>query len=260
MHMYILYIYSNTGVVIAITSYLIRHYDPYYYPIGRTRLEPVAITITAAIMGTAALQIITTSIEDIITDSANPNINAFSATIIVLTVILKGILFVLCYQVDNPSVRTLATDHRNDVASNIAALIFGLLGTYVINILDPIGALLLAFYIIFNWILVGREQLINLVGHRADRRLISKIIFITMEHSEKILKVDTVRAYTFGVNYLVEVHIVLNPGMVLEESHDIGESLQLTLESMKEVERAFVHCDFETEHSPSTEHILPSPD
>ena len=208
-------------------------------------------------MGTAALQIVTTSVEEIATGSSNPNINFFSGSIIALTVVLKGILFVLCCQVDSPSVQALATDHRNDVASNIATLVFGLLGTYVLKILDPVGALLLSFYIIINWVLVGREQLINLIGHRADRRFISKITYIAKEHHENILKVDTVRAYTFGINYLVEVHIVLSPDMKLQQSHDIGESLQLKLESLKEVERAFVHCDFEYNHQPQSEHILP---
>lgn len=235
-----------------------RHYDPFHYPIGRTRLEPVAITITAAIMGTATLQIITTSVEEIATNSANPNINFFSGAIIGLTIVLKGILFVLCVKVDSASVQALATDHRNDVASNIATLIFGLLGTYVVGVLDPIGALLLSIYIIVNWVLVAREQMINLIGHRADRRFISKITYIAKEHNEKILQVDTVQAYTFGINYLVEVHIVLSPEMKLQESHDIGESLQLKLESLKEVERAFVHCDFEYIHNPEMEHILPN--
>ena len=237
-----------------------RHYDPFHYPIGRTRLEPVAITITAAIMGTASLQIATTSIEEIATGSANPNINFFSGTIIGLTILLKGTLFLLCFQVDSASVKALATDHRNDVASNIAALLFGLLGTYLLKVLDPIGALLLSFYIIINWILVGREQMINLIGHRADRRFISKITYIAKEHDQSILKVDTVQAYTFGINYLVEVHIVLSPDTVLQKSHDIGESLQLKLESLKEVERAFVHCDFEYNHQPDSEHILPQND
>ncbi len=248
----------SSGAVIAITSYLMRHYDPFHYPIGRTRLEPVAITITAAIMGTAALQIVTTSVEEIVTRSADPNINFFSGAIIGLTILLKGTLFLLCYQVDSASVKALATDHRNDVASNIATLVFGLLGTYVLKILDPIGALLLSFYIIFNWVLVGREQLINLIGHRADRRFISKITYIAKEHHDGILKVDTVRAYTFGINYLVEVHVVLHPDTKLKESHDVEESLQLKLEGLKEVERAFVHCDFEYNHQPQTEHILPT--
>jgi hypothetical protein len=36
----------------------------------------------------------------------------------------------------------------------------------------------------------------------------------------------------------------------LWESHDIGESLQIKLEKLVNVERAFVHVDYETSHKP----------
>lgn len=246
-----------SGAAIAISSYLIKRYDRFHYPIGRNRLEPVAIVITAAVMGTAALQIITSAIENLAGGNVNPRINVFSGAIIVLTVVFKGILYILCKQVQNPSVQALAVDHRNDIVSNLAALVFGLLGTYVYANVDPIGAILLSFYIIINWILVGYEQLKNLVGHTADRRFLSKLTWIAANHDKRIETVDTVRAYTFGVNYLVEVDVQLSPDMALQQAHDIGESLQQKLESLDEVERAFVHLDFETIHSPSTEHKLP---
>ena len=245
------------GAVIGVSSYLIKRYNRYHYPTGRNRLEPVAIIITAAVMGTAALQIITKAIEDIAEDTIDPNINLFSGLIIALTVLLKGILYILCQQSSNPSVKTLAVDHRNDVVSNLATLIFGLLGTYVYKLLDPIGAILMAIYIIINWIIAGYVQVKNLVGRTAKRRFLNMLTWIAANHHKSIEAVDTVRAYTFGVNYLVEVDIQLAPDMQLQEAHDIGESLQQKLESLDEVERAFVHLDFETLHSPTIEHKLP---
>ncbi len=83
------------------------------------------------------------------------------------------------------------------------------------------------------------------------------LTWIAANHDRRTETVDTVRAYTFGVNYLVEVHIQLSPRMPLQEAHDIGGSLQQKLESLDEVERAFVHLDFETFHSPAEEHKLP---
>lgn len=140
---------------------------------------------------------------------------------------------------------------------NLATLLFGLLGTYVHPIIDPAGAILLAIYIIINWILVAYEQVKNLVGHMADRRFITKLTWISTHHDNRIKSVDTVRAYTFGVNYLVEVHIELPADMPLEVAHDIGEGLQLKIEKLDKVERAFVHLDFETLHSPLAEHKHP---
>ena len=246
-----------SGAVIAVTSYLIRQYNQFYYPIGRNRLEPVAIIVTASVMGTATLQIITSATDSISRNEVDPQIHIFSGVIIALTVVLKGLLFILCRQVRNPSVQTLAVDHRNDVASNIATLLFGLIGTYVFKLVDPIGAILLAIYIIINWVLVGYAQLKNLVGHTADRRFLSKLTWIAANHDKRIMTVDTVRAYTFGINYLVELHIQLPPSMPLQEAHDIGESLQQKVESLDEIERAFVHLDHEIDHCPLEEHKLP---
>ena len=49
--------------------------------------------------------------------------------------------------------------------------------------------------------------------------------------------------------------IVLPRDMPLREAHDIGESLTLELEKAVDgVERAFVHLDFESTHSPMIEH------
>ena len=42
--------------------------------------------------------------------------------------------------------------------------------------------------------------------------------------------------------------------MPLKETHDIGEALQLSLETFSEVERAHVHVDYEYQHGPNTEH------
>ncbi|KAL8232011.1 hypothetical protein R6Q57_001789 [Mikania cordata] len=71
-------------------------------------------------------------------------------------------------------------------------------------------------------------------------------------HHKAIRHIDTVRAYTFGSHYFVEVDIVLPSDMPLQTARDIGESLQEKLELLPEIERAFVHLDFEYSHK--TEH------
>ncbi|KAG4402604.1 hypothetical protein GLYMA_02G237567v4 [Glycine max] len=72
----------------------------------------------------------------------------------------------------------------------------------------------------------------------------------------QIKRIDTVRAYTFGVLYFVEVDTELPEDLPLKEAHAIGESLQIKLEKLPEVERAFVHLDFECDHKP--EHSISS--
>jgi len=49
---------------------------------------------------------------------------------------------------------------------------------------------------------------------------------------------------------LKQVDIELPEELPLKEAHTIGETLQNKIEKLPEVERAFVHLDFECEHKP----------
>lgn len=88
------------------------------------------------------------------------------------------------------------------------------------------------------------------------RKITQKIINLSVDLFlfSRFPQVDTVRAFHFGCNFLVEVDIVLPSNMPLREAHDIGESLQHRLESLADVERAFVHLDYESTHHPHSEH------
>jgi divalent metal cation (Fe/Co/Zn/Cd) transporter len=69
-----------------------------------------------------------------------------------------------------------------------------------------------------------------------------------------ITAIDTVRAYHSGPRMIVEVDVVMDPDATLRATHDVAEELQMKLESLPDVERAYVHIDYETSHKP--EHNL----
>lgn len=52
----------------------------------------------------------------------------------------------------------------------------------------------------------------------------------------------------------LQVDIELPEDLPLIEAHAIGESLQIKIEQLEEVERAFVHLDYECDHKP--EHTI----
>jgi hypothetical protein len=57
----------------------------------------------------------------------------------------------------------------------------------------------------------------------------------------------TARGHAAGYDIAGEAHGFcrnLSPATVLQESHDISEPLQMKLEKLPYVERAFVHCDY----------------
>jgi divalent metal cation (Fe/Co/Zn/Cd) transporter len=148
-------------------------------------------------------------------------------------------------------VKILAQDHLNDVMFNTTGVLFGILGART-NYwwLDPAGAIFIAVFIFRSWAITATEHIRLIVGVSAEPHLLNHLAYVAMTHDERILQVDTVKAYHSGDLVFVEVDIMLDPTTPLDISHDIGESLQEKIETLPEVDRAFVHIDYETTHKP----------
>ena len=153
-------------------------------------------------------------------------------------------------RVKDETVQVLARDHLNDVFMNALGIMGAVLGDRVASWIDPLTAIILAAYITRVWGATAYEHIIAMVGLSADPYYLQKLTFLSANHHPSILQVDTVRAYTFGKRLFAEVDLVLPGEMTLRDAHDIGESLQEKIESLPEIERAFVHLDYETNHRP----------
>ncbi|CAF2140102.1 unnamed protein product [Rotaria magnacalcarata] len=267
-----------SSVILFWATRAIKRRDPFMYPQGRTRLEPISIIILSVIMCSASIQVISESLQTTMDDVqmlrkypsnsseyVHPiNMTAFPVSIMGITIGLKLILFLLCSRESSETLNALAQDHRNDVFSNAMALVCGILGFMAkknpirypsaLVLTDPIGAILISVYIVITWIRQANQQVKRLTGHTATPEFLQQITWIAFHHSLLILKIDTVRAFHFGTHFLVEVDIVLPEDMSLKEAHDIGEDLQQKIEKIPEVERAFVHLDYEFYHKASDEH------
>jgi hypothetical protein len=62
------------------------------------------------------------------------------------------------------------------------------------------------------------------------------------------------RAYHAGEKYYVEVDVIMDQDLPLKIAHDVSQSLQRKLEGLGDVERAFVHVDYEDDHDINEEH------
>ena len=242
-----------SGFVIFFTSILQKRNEPYLYPAGKRRIEPLGVIIFATAMFVATFNLVVEAVQTM-ADGGNDDLDITIVTlgIIAATVAAKVILFVFCYSLRSLSTScdALAVDHRNDVISNTFGLAFAVMGQQVYWMLDPLGALLIAAYLMYNWWQTGAEQVGILSGKSASNAFISKVTYLCWNHHRKIMQIDTVKAYYVSDSFLVQVDIVLPAEMSVKESHDIAESLQFKIESLPEVERCFVHIDYETSHAP----------
>lgn len=108
----------------------------------------------------------------------------------------------------------------------------------------------IAVYTIGTWARTVMENVWSLIGRTAPPDFLAKLTYLIWNHHSEVKHIDTVKAYTFGSHYFVEVDIVLPKDMPLHQAHNIGETLQEKIEQLPEVERAFVHIDFEYSHKP----------
>jgi hypothetical protein len=150
-------------------------------------------------------------------------------------------------QLADPTLEALSQDHYNDVLSNGVAAVALILSLYSPQLwfLDPFGAILISLYIIYSWYHTGKEQIEQLTGKSAPDDFIDELLELA-EHFDERMLVDTCRAYHFGPKFLVELEVVLPKHTLLVESHDLGMELQYEIEGREEVERCFVHIDYET--------------
>jgi cation diffusion facilitator family transporter len=158
-------------------------------------------------------------------------------------------------KVSDPTLEALAQDHWNDALSNLVAAgaLFAALIAPDLWFLDPIGAILISLYIIYSWYETGKEQIEQLTGKSAPDEFIDELSCLASNFDSRMI-VDVVRAYHFGPKFLVELEVVLPKDTLLFESHDLGMELQYEIEAKEEVERCFVHIDYE--QRPYDEHVV----
>lgn len=241
------------GGILWFTHLSMTNINIYKYPIGKLRVQPVGIIIFAAIMATLGFQILVQAVEELVKDKASDKMTTdqliWLFTIMLSATFVKLALWLYCRTSGSDIVRAYAKDHYFDVITNVVGLAAAVLGDKVLWWIDPAGAIVLAIYTITNWSGTVLENAVSLVGQSATPEVLQKLTYLVIRHP-KVKRIDTVRAYTFGVLYFVEVDIELPEELPLKEAHTIGETLQIKLEKLPEVERAFVHLDYECEHKP----------
>ncbi|XVE99000.1 hypothetical protein REPUB_Repub03eG0158200 [Reevesia pubescens] len=242
-----------SGFILWFTAHAMKTPNHFRYPIGKKRMQPVGIIVFASVMATLGLQILLESVRELIAKShheINHKQEVWMIGIMVFVTVVKFVLMVYCRQFKNEIIRAYAQDHLFDVITNSIGLATAVLAIHFRWWIDPTGAIIIAIYTMGTWARTVIENVWSLIGRTAPPDFLAKLTYLIWNHHEEIQHIDTVRAYTFGSHYFVEVDVVLPEDMLLSKAHNIGEKLQEKLEQLPEVERAFVHIDFEFTHRP----------
>eukprot|EP00891_Asterochloris_glomerata_P000292 jgi/Astpho2/292/fgenesh1_pg.00010_%23_53_t len=222
------------------------------FPIGKTRLECIGVILCAVIMSIATFQVITESLQALyagILHNDPPEVDAGLWMLLILGVatVVKLFLYFCCQALSAKSsiMLALAEDHRNDVMSNIVAIIGAAVAANFKRLwwFDPALAITISIYIIYSWAKISKGQVDKILGKGAPPEFIEEVRELSLRHHCD-LEVDVIRGFHFGSRFLVEIEIILPAQMTVQESHDIALLLQHKVEALPDVERAHVHVDY----------------
>lgn len=224
------------------------------YPVGKSRVGTVGILVFSVLMSCCALYIIIQCVMALLAHDVSSPPTYTAIGIMIGTIVVKFVMAVVYYCIGHPFTKTLAEDHRNDVLTNSLGLFMFWGGSYLGWWMDSTGGILLSCFILVSWLFNALENAKMLLGETAPPEIVRALTYLAAHHHPLILAVEQVIAFQVGPQYFAELHIIVPGHVPLEVAHWIGESLQLKVERVPEIERAWVHVDCESHNE--NEHVL----
>ncbi|RFU74424.1 cation diffusion facilitator 1 [Trichoderma arundinaceum] len=239
-------------LALILSNRAISRVDPRRFPAGKARLETVGNIVFCFLMSAVALIIIAFSAKELASGDGAKNFHLASVISVCAAFATKFCLFLYCWSLKDKysQVNILWQDHRNDLLVNGFGILTSVGGAKLEWWIDPMGAILLSLFTSGIWLYTAFNEFMLLVGVVAPLDMQQLITYVCLTHSDAIEGIDTVRVYHSGPRLIAEVDIVMDPLRTLMDTHDVAEELQFKLESLPDIERAYVHIDYETTHKP----------
>jgi cation diffusion facilitator family transporter len=243
-----------SNVTLIVTNRAVKRVDPNRFPSGKARLETVGNIVFCFLMTAVSFILIAFSIRELV-ENKQAEVNSFhfpSVIAVATAFVTKLVLFLYCWALKDKysQINILWQDHRNDLFINGFGILTSVGGSKLKWWIDPMGAIILSCLISCIWLHTAFSEFLLLVGVNASVEIQQLITYVCLTHAPDIEGIDTVRVYHSGPRLIAEVDVVMNPARSLRDTHDVAEELQIKLESLPDVERAYVHVDYETTHKP----------
>lgn len=208
------------------------------HPYGHSQLESIGAVVVGAFVITTAIAIFwdaVNTVYDLVlgqSSFAGGSIAALAAA--VLTVLLKIILSVytrnMAEVTENPSVGALASDHRNDVLSALAAVIGIMLGRMGYFWVDPLAGALVALIILKTGIEILRESTSDLMDTQPGESLRNQIKKL-LDPLPQVLEIEEIHAHRFGPYLLMNITICIPGELSVSEGDRIATRVENTLKN-----------------------------
>ena len=200
------------------------------HPYGHGKAEPLAAAVVATVLIIAAVMIVIGAIRDIITPHNTPA--PFTLGVLVAVVVIKEFLFRFVSkagaEIDSSVVSADAWHHRSDAITSLFAFIgisIAVIGGPGYETADDYAAILAGAVIAFNGWRVLRPAMDELMDIAPSADFLENIRAIAAATSE-VVRVEKCFVRKTGFEYLVDMHIEVNPRMTVDRAHDIAHNVK----------------------------------
>ncbi|QRV96775.1 cation efflux family protein [Ceratobasidium sp. AG-Ba] len=237
-------------VIVIWTSIVISRYkkkgsqDSGKLATGKQRMEPLGVVIFSVFMIAMFLQVGVEGVKRLVAKEQEAfNLDKTTLTIMGVTIATKTVAWLLSARVKSNGVQALAQDNKNDVFFTTFSVIFPGVGTALqLPWLDPLGGVVLSLYIIIEWTETLMLNFRQLSGRAADPDEYRRMLYLITRF--KMPKVSYLEVYHAGTELICEADLQFSKETPFEVVHNVSEAIQVALECLEDVNRAYIHADF----------------
>jgi ferrous-iron efflux pump FieF len=215
---------------------------------GHGKAESLAGLFQSLVIAASGLFLVYESIRRII--NPNPTQSEWVGVLTMVVAVLVSIGLVaklkrVARETESPALHADAMHYITDIYSNASALLaLVIVAVTPYQIADPIISLVIAFYILWSAIHVGRESIDVLMDRRLPAQVDEQVAQVVGRYRDQgVLGFHDLRTRRSGSQKFIDMHLEVKRDMRLQEAHDVSVRVLRAIEAQIPRARVQIHTD-----------------
>lgn len=213
---------------------------------GHGKAEAIAGFVQAMVIFLSALFLMVEAVRKLV--APEPVMEAEKSVYVILVSVLLTVILVLYqrYVIRKTNSVAISADHLHysgDILMNFGVLLALFLGGYLhYYYADPVIGILVALYLAYNVIQIGRNSVDMLMDREMDESDKAQIISIIKKHSE-VHGVHDMKTRKSGLNIFIQFHLEMDGEISLQDAHHISEEVEAEILAVYPAAEILIHAD-----------------
>ena len=219
---------SATSIVIIIGFKIAKKPSDKNHPFGHGRMESISALIVSVLLFVAGLEILKSSIYNIITPTTAtaswPVILLITATLFIKWIMAR-FAFELGETINSSALKADAIHHKSDVFATGLVVVALIAARYGFFKVDGIMGVMVSFIIIYSAYTIAREAIDPLLGEPPSRETLKNIEAIAMQYDE-VHGVHDIICHNYGNENVISLHIEVSDKDSVVHLHAVSEKIE----------------------------------